>query len=49
MACTKCKKQERVEEFKKSTEFIDKGVVIFVIIWSSFAIYGIYSFISKFI
>lgn len=49
MACSKCKKQEQIEEFQKSTEFISKGVVIFVIIWSSLAIYGIYSLISKFI
>ena len=49
MACSKCKKQERLEEFKKTSEFVDKGVIIFVIIWSVFGIYGIYSLISKFI
>ncbi len=49
MACSKCKKQERIEEFEKSTEFIGKGVITFVIIWSLFAVYGIYTLISKFI
>jgi len=49
MACSKCKKQERIEEFEKSTEFINKGVIAFVIIWSLFAVYGIYTLISKFI
>jgi len=49
MACSKCKKQERIEEFEKSTEFVSKGVIMFVIIWSLFAIYGIYSLITKFI
>lgn len=46
MSCTKCKKRERIEEFEKSTEFINTGVLVFVIIWSCFAIYGIYSFIK---
>lgn len=49
MACIKCKKQERIEEFEKTTEFVSKGVVVFVIVWSLFAIYGIYSLITKFI
>lgn len=49
MACSKCKKQERIEGFEKSTEFVSKGVIMFVIIWSLFAIYGIYSLITKFI
>lgn len=49
MACSKCKKKERVEEFKKTTEFVDKGVIVFVIVWSLFSIYGIYTLISKFI
>ncbi len=49
MACSKCKKQERIEEFEKTTEFVSNGVVVFVIVWSLFAIYGIYSLITKFI
>lgn len=49
MACSKCKKQEQIEDFKKSTEFISKGVVIFVIIWSALSIYGAYTLISKLI
>jgi hypothetical protein len=47
MSCTKCKKKERIVEFEKSTEFIDKGVILFVIVWSLFAIYGIYTFINS--
>jgi hypothetical protein len=49
MACNKCKKKERFEEFKNSTEFVNNGIIVFVIIWSLFAVYGIYSLISKFI
>jgi hypothetical protein len=49
MSCTKCKKKERIDEFEKSTEFISNGIIVFVIMWSLFAIYGIYSLISKFI
>jgi hypothetical protein len=50
MGCTECKKNKTTkEEILKSTEFIQKGVTWFVLIWSVFAIYGIYTFINKFI
>jgi hypothetical protein len=49
MGCSKCKKQERLDELKKSSEYINNGVVIFVIIWSLFAVYGVYSLIENFI
>lgn len=49
MGCSKCKKREQILDFEKSTEFMNKGVVIFVIVWSLFAIYGIYSLIDKLI
>ena len=49
MACSKCKKKKQIMDFEKSTEFMDKGVIIFVIVWSLFAIYGIYSVIDKLI
>lgn len=47
MACTKCKKQEKIEEFKESTKFVENGVMVFVVVWSLFAIYGIYTFIKN--
>jgi hypothetical protein len=49
MACNKCKKKEQIVDFEKSTEFMNKGVVIFVIIWSLFAIYGIYTLVNNLI
>lgn len=50
MACSECKKKQSVkEDLLKSTEFVQKGVMWFVAIWSGFAIYGIYTLISKFI
>lgn len=49
MACSKCKKKEQIVDFEKGTEFVERGVIIFVIVWSLFAIYGIYSFINNFI
>ena len=50
MGCTECKKNKTIkEEILKSTEFIQKGVTWFVIVWSLFAIYGIYSLIDKFL
>jgi hypothetical protein len=49
MGCSKCKKQEHLDELKKSSEYINNGVVIFVIIWSLFAVYGVYSLIENFI
>jgi hypothetical protein len=48
MGCSKCKQKNRFkEEFGKTTELIDKKVLWFVIIWSGFAIYGLFSLASK--
>ena len=50
MACTSCKqKREIKEEIIKSTEFVNKGVLWFTLIWSILAIYGLVTLISKFI
>lgn len=48
MGCSECKKKQKTkEEFLNSTKFIEKGIVWFVITWSLFAIYGIYTLINK--
>lgn len=48
MGCSKCKKNQSVkDEVLKSAEFVEKGVIWFVIIWSIFGIYGFYSLIVK--
>jgi hypothetical protein len=47
MSCTKCKKREKYEEFKESTKFVENGTIIFVVIWSMLAIYGLYTLITK--
>lgn len=49
MACSKCKKKERFQELESTTDFISSGVIIFGIVWSLFAIYGVYSLIKLFI
>lgn len=48
MACTDCKKKTEIKkELIDSSEFVSRGVIWFVIIWSIFACYGIYSFIKN--
>jgi hypothetical protein len=49
MACSKCKKKklDLRSEIEKQTSFVSKGVIVFVIIWSVLAIYGLHSLISK--
>jgi hypothetical protein len=50
MACSKCKKKSLFkEELEKSTDLVGTGILVFFIIWSLFAGYGIYSLISKFL
>ena len=50
MACSKCKEKKTLkEDLIKSTGIVSKGIVWFTIIWTIFAIYGIYSLITKFI
>lgn len=47
MACSKCKQKRNFnQEFAKKTEFVGKGIVWFLIIWSLLALYGIYSLIA---
>lgn len=48
MSCKNCKEKSRIkEELYNSTKYIEKFSITFVIIWSIFAIYGIYSFIKN--
>ena len=49
MSCSNCKKKEFKEELEKTTGFVSKSAIWFVIIWSVFALYGIYSLVSKFL
>lgn len=50
MACTECKKKRDIKkEMSDSTKSVEKRIVYFVIIWSLFGIYGVYSFIRLFI
>lgn len=50
MACSNCKKRNEIkQEINQGTEFVSKGVIWFVIIWSLFALYGIYTFIRNII
>lgn len=50
MGCSECKKKQTLkEEMLNSSRFVNQSVVWFVVIWSLFAVYGIYSLVSKFI
>ncbi len=54
MACSECKQKSKSSEMTKQeidsmVKSMEKGVTWFVIIWSIFAIYGIYSLIDKFL
>jgi hypothetical protein len=50
MACTSCKQKRNLDEkFKESASFVPKGVIVFTIIWSCLAIYGLITLISKFL
>ena len=50
MGCSKCKQKNRLrEEYNKSTDSIDKRTLWFVVIWSAFSIYGLFSLVSKFL
>lgn len=50
MACESCKKRKSFnEKMNESGDFISRSTVVFVIIWSLFSLYGIYSLISKFL
>jgi hypothetical protein len=50
MACSKCKQDKKIigeEKFQRRSNFVDKWGGWFLLIWSLFAVYGIYSLISK--
>jgi len=50
MGCSKCKKNQTIkDEVLNSTKFVEKSVIWFVIIWSFFGIYGLYSLINNLI
>jgi hypothetical protein len=50
MSCESCKKKNDFqEEVKNSTSFVGKGVVVFVIVWTMLAIYGLVNLIQKII
>lgn len=50
MGCSSCKEKKDIkEELLKSSEYVSRGIVWFVIIWSLFAVFGIYSFIKLFV
>ncbi len=50
MACSECKKKQTIkEEILENTKFVSNAVVWFVVVWSGFAIYGIYTLITKLI
>jgi hypothetical protein len=50
MGCTNCKNKESLKrEIYESTKIVDRGVVIFAIVWSALAIYGLISLIGKFL
>lgn len=50
MSCTNCKQKGNIKrDIVKSTESINTGVIVFTIVWSLLAIYGIYSLVIKLI
>ena len=54
MACSKCKQksessQKTKMEIESMVKSMEKGVTWFLIVWSLFAVYGIYSLVMKFL
>lgn len=50
MGCSKCKKNNTEREyFESQYDSMTKKVVWVLVIWSIFAVYGIYTLISKFL
>lgn len=49
MACSTCKKKEKMDELMKTGEFMSKTVIWITIIWTLLGFYGVYSLITKFI
>lgn len=47
MGCSTCKEKKDIKkELTESTGGVSNGVIWFVVIWSLFAVYGIYSLIK---
>lgn len=47
MGCNNCKEKKNIKgDLIEASKTINKGVLWFVIVWSLFALYGIYSFIK---
>lgn len=50
MGCSKCKENKGIQqEIYDSTKLVEKKVIIFVVIWFLFGLYGVYSLITKFL
>lgn len=50
MACSQCKNKNKTkDELMKSTDFIGKWTILFVVSWSLLAVYGLYTLITKLI
>lgn len=50
MTCSSCKEKKKVkEDIYTSTDRTDKKLILFFVIWSGFAIYGIISFVKLFV
>jgi hypothetical protein len=49
MACSNCKKKEKMDELMKTGEFIGKAAIWVFVIWTLLGFYGVYSLITKFI
>jgi hypothetical protein len=50
MACSKCKNKDKTrEELMKTADFINKGTIWFIVVWSVLAVYGLYTLITKLI
>lgn len=50
MGCSNCKeKNKKLDVVNDTIKTTQKGITIFIVIWSMFAIYGIISFIKLFL
>jgi hypothetical protein len=50
MACNECKKkkEERIKA-EKQLDIVENWVILFMVIWSALAVYGLISLIGKFL
>ena len=50
MSCKNCKNKEDIKkQIYDSTKVVDNWIIWFVLIWSGFALYGLYTLIDKFL